>query len=156
MEFTVVSTTFEYGTRIPADHTCDGDDESPPIRWEGEPEETVSFALIMEDPDAPGGTFTHWIVYNLPADCHQLEQNIPIEKDLDNGAIQGRNDFGRIGYMGPCPPAAKEHHYWLRIFALRKELPPGSADNGKKFYEALMGLVLDRAEHMGTYSKKSG
>jgi Raf kinase inhibitor-like YbhB/YbcL family protein len=110
----------------------------------------------MEDPDASGGTHTHWIVYNLPSDCHQLEHNIPIKKILDNGAIHGRNAFRKVGYMGPCPPPAKEHHYWLSIFALRKELPPGSADNGKQFFEALMGLVLDRAVHMGTYVKKSG
>lgn len=82
----------------------------------------------MEDPDAPGGTFTNWIVYNHPADRYQLEQKIPIEKDLNNRTIQGKNDFGRIGYMGPCPPAANEHHYWLRIFTLRKELPPQSVN----------------------------
>ena len=96
MPFTITSTAFQYGARIPAVHTCDGDNVSPPLRWEGEPRGTVSFALIMEDRDAAGGTFTHWIVYNLPADCHELVKIIPIEKKLKNGAIQGKNDFGKL------------------------------------------------------------
>ena len=146
---------FENGSSFPAEHSCDGDDVSPLVRWDGEPKGTVTFALIMEDPDAPGGTFTHWIVYNLPDDCHELEKVIPIERHIDNGAIQGKNDFGKIGYRGPCPPEGEEHRYFFRLFALKKKLPPESIDNGTEFYQAINGLVLDKAEYMGKYYKKT-
>ena len=88
MALEITTPAFEKGKKIPDEYSCKGDDISPLIRWEGEPSETVSFALIMEDPDAPSGTFTHWIVYNLPKDCHELEKVIPIEKHLENGAVQ--------------------------------------------------------------------
>ena len=146
---------FENGSSFPAEHSCDGDDVSPLVRWDGEPKGTVTFALIMEDPDAPGGTFTHWIVYNLPDDCHELEKVIPIERHIDNGAIQGKNDFGKIGYRGPCPPEGEEHRYFFRLFALKKKLPPESIDSGSEFYQAVNGLVLDKAEYMGKYYKKT-
>jgi Raf kinase inhibitor-like YbhB/YbcL family protein len=155
MKFTISSKAFENGSKIPTECTCDGDDISPDLWWEGEPKETVSFALIMEDPDAPDGTFTHWIVYNLPADCHQLEKIIPIQKNLSNSAIQGKNDFGKIGYRGPCPPKGEEHRYYFRIFAMKKKLPPESIKNGSEFHQAMNGLVLDRAEYMGKYYRKT-
>lgn len=155
MTFTISSPAFEEGYSIPLAHACDGDDISPPIWWEGEPKGTVTFALIMEDPDAPGGTFTHWMVYNLPASCHALEKIIPIQKNLDNGAIQAKNDFGKIGYRGPCPPKGEEHRYFFRIFALKKKLPRESIHSGSDFYEAIKGLILEKAEYMGTYYRKT-
>jgi len=154
MALTIRTTAFEKGASIPVEHACDGDNTSPPLNWEGEPKGTVTFALIMEDPDSSGGTFAHWIVYNLPADCHGLEKTIPIEKKLDNGAIQGKNDFGKTGYGGPCPPKGEEHRYSFRIFALKKKLPPESANDAESFYEALKGLVLERAEYTGKYRRK--
>lgn len=153
MSFSLNTPAFEYGKRIPSVHACDGDDVSPQLRWEGEPKGTVSFAMIMEDSDADGGPFTHWIVYNLPSDCHELEKIIPIEKNLENGAIQGKNDFGKIGYRGPCPPGGNEHRYWFRIFALKKMLPLESANYGYQFHEAIEGSVLDSAVYMGTYKR---
>jgi Raf kinase inhibitor-like YbhB/YbcL family protein len=155
MAMNIYITSFEQGASIPVVHTCDGDDVSPLLRWDGEPKETVSFALIMEDPDAPDGTFTHWIVYNLPKDCHELEKTIPIKRHLDNKAIQGKNDFGKKGYRGPCPPRGTEHRYFFRIFALRKKLPPESINTGQEFYQSINGLVLDKAEYMGRYYKKT-
>ena len=155
MEFKISCIAFENGQSIPAEYTCDGDDISPRVWWEGEPGETVSFAMIMEDPDAPDGTFAHWIVYNLPADCHSLEKIIPIQKKLDNGAIQGKNDFGKIGYKGPCPPKGEEHRYYFRIFALKKKLPPESIHGRSDFYEVTHGLILDRAEYMGKYYRNT-
>ena len=109
MAFNITTTAFEEGAFFPVQHTCDGDNTSPPLRWDDVPKGAVSFALILEDPDAPGGVFTHWIVYNLPADCRELEKIIPIEKNLGNGAIQGKNDFGKYGYGGPCPPKGDVH-----------------------------------------------
>jgi Raf kinase inhibitor-like YbhB/YbcL family protein len=151
MGFEISSPAFENGAKFPVAHTCSGDDVSPILRWDGKPNGTVTFALIMEDPDAPGGTFTHWIVYNLPADCHELEKAIPIKKNLDNKAIQGKNDFGKIGYSGPCPPKGEEHRYFFRIYALKKKLPPETAKNGLSFHQAIKGLILDKAEYMGKF-----
>jgi Raf kinase inhibitor-like YbhB/YbcL family protein len=151
MAFNLSSTAFEYGEKIPAIHTCDGDDVSPLLRWDGEPKGTVSFALIMEDPDAPDGVFTHWIVYNLPADCHSLDKVMSVKKHLDNKAIQGKNDFGKTGYRGPCPPKGEDHRYFFRIFALKKKIPPESVNNGAAFHNAIRGIVLDTAEYMGKY-----
>ncbi len=155
MAFNITSRAFEYGRSIPVEHTCDGDNISPPLHWDEAPVSTVTFALIMEDPDAPGGTYTHWIIYNLPADCRELEKIIPIEKKLDNGAIQTKNDFGKTGYGGPCPPRGSEHRYFFRIFALRKKLPPESITDGQSFYEAINGLSLDKAEYMGKYKSQT-
>jgi Raf kinase inhibitor-like YbhB/YbcL family protein len=153
MDFNITSTAFEEGADIPVKHTCDGDNISPPLRWGEAPKDTASFALIMEDPDAPSGTFTHWIVYNLPPECNFLDKIVPIQKNLENGAIQGKNDFGKYGYKGPCPNDGKSHRYIFRIFALRKKLPPESANTGLDFYEALNGLAIDRAEYMGRYKR---
>ena len=143
---------FEHGKRIPDKHTCDGDDTSPEIRWDEVPDNTVSFALICEDPDAPGTTFTHWIVYNLPADQRQLDETIPVAKNLDNGGIHGKNDFGKYGYRGPCPPKGENHRYFFRLYALKRKLDPESARNRNDFYEAIKGHVLDEDGYMGTYS----
>jgi len=151
MALSISSTSFEYGVRIPVLHTCDGEDLSPRLQWEGEPKETVSFALIVEDPDASKGIFTHWIVYNLPADCHKLEKINPVQKNLDNGGIQAKNDFGKTGYRGPCPPKGKEHRYYFRIFALKRKLPPEAIRNAEQFYKVINGLILDQAEYMGKY-----
>jgi len=155
MEFNITTPAFENGKSIPGIYTCDGDDISPRLRWDGEPKGTVSFALIVEDPDAPGGTFCHWIVYNIPNDCHELEKIIPKGKHLDNGAFQGKNDFGKVGYNGPCPPPGTEHRYFFKIYALKKKLPPESINSGSEFYKSLNGFILDEAEYMGKYYRKT-
>jgi Raf kinase inhibitor-like YbhB/YbcL family protein len=155
MAFKIASKAFEYGYAIPDVHTCGGDNLSPPLWWEGEPRDTVTYALILEDVDAPDGAFTHWIIYNIPADVHELEKIIPIQKNLDSGAIQGKNDFGKIGYLGPCPPGGEEHTYFFRLYALRKKLAPESITYGVDFYRAIEGLVLDKAEYMGKYYKNT-
>jgi Raf kinase inhibitor-like YbhB/YbcL family protein len=150
MALNITTTAFEYGAKIPALHSCKGEDMAPPLQWDGEPKETVSFALILEDTDASEGTFTHWIVYNLPAGCHNLDKTAGVRKNLENGAFQGKNDFGKTGYRGPCPPKGEEHHYFFRLYALKKKLPPESIKNGTELHRAINGLVLDQAEYMGT------
>ncbi len=105
MEIIITSSAFEHDALIPPKYTCDGDDISPPLQWDVVPEGTKSIALISDDPDAPMGTWVHWVLFNLPADTTQLHENIPPEKTLLNGAKQGITDFGRIGYGGPCPPS---------------------------------------------------
>ncbi len=153
MAFNITSTAFEYGAKIPARHACTGDNTSPPLRWDEAPKGTTSLALILEDPDAPDGTFTHWIVYNLPPGSDGLEAIIPIQKKLQNGAIQGKNDFGKTGYGGPCPPNGEEHRYFFRLYALKKKLPPESANRPEDFHSAIKGLVLEEAEYMGKFKK---
>jgi Raf kinase inhibitor-like YbhB/YbcL family protein len=151
MTFNITTTAYERGAKIPVKYTCQGDNTSPPLRWEYPPKNTTSFALIMEDPDAPGGTFTHWIVYNLPPDCRELEIAAPMEKNLENGAIQGKNDFGKTGYGGPCPPKGELHRYIIRVFALNKKLPPESANKSDGFYSTIEDHILDEASYMGVY-----
>lgn len=153
MAFEITTTAFEYGARIPVIHTCDGDDISPPLRWEGEPKETVTFALIVEDPDAPGGTYTHWILYNIPSGVHYIDKTEAIGKSLDSGGSHARNDFGKYGYGGPCPPKGEEHRYFFRIYALRKKLQPESIKDGTGFHKAIKEFVIDKAEYMGKYSR---
>lgn len=152
MSFHIIIKAFEHGKKIPEKHTCNGDNVSPEIGWHEAPKNTVTFALICEDPDAPGGVFTHWIVYNLPSDCHELEEMIPIEKKLDNGAIHGKTSFGTYGYGGPCPPKGENHRYLFKVFALKKKLRPDSANTREDLYEAIDGFVIDQAVYMGIYS----
>ncbi len=151
MAFTITSRSFEYGTGIPAVFTCDGDNVSPALSWDGEPKDTVTYALILEDPDVTGGIYTHWILYNIPASVHGFEPIVPVAKKLDNGAIHGKNDPGKYGYSGPCPPHGEKHRYFFRIFALRKKLAPESAGNRENFYAAIKTNVLAEAEYMGTF-----
>ncbi|MHC4605092.1 MAG: YbhB/YbcL family Raf kinase inhibitor-like protein [Planctomycetota bacterium] len=105
MDIKITSSAFEEGGLIPPKYTCDGADISPPLQWDAVPEGTKSIALISDDPDAPMGTWVHWVLFNLPAETKELAENIPPDSTLANGAMQGTTDFGRIGYGGPCPPS---------------------------------------------------
>ena len=117
MSFVLETKAFPKGGEIPSKYTCTGEDVSPALSWNGAPQGTKSFALIMEDPDAPSGAFTHWVVYDLAADAHQLPENVSKTDDLSGGGHQGRNDFRRPGYGGPCPPPGKPHRYFFRLHA---------------------------------------
>lgn len=137
---------------IPQHYSCDGDNVSPPLQWENVPEGTESFAIIAEDPDAPGGTFIHWILYNLPPALRWLPEDVRRDGMLPNGARQGRNSFQKIGYDGPCPPGGV-HRYFFRLYALdtRLELPP--AANKEDLLDAMDGHILAEAEMMGKYTR---
>lgn len=155
MAFILTSSAFKDGATIPGKHTCDGVDVSPPLAWSGTPAGTRSVALIADDPDAPGGTWVHWVLYNLPAEVSELPENIAKVESLDlGGARQGRNDFRRPGYGGPCPPPGPAHRYFFKLYALdtRLELKAGAQ---KKDVEAAMeGHVLGSAQLMGTYARQ--
>lgn len=155
MAFSISSTAFELGKSIPEEYTCDGDDTSPFLHWSDTPKGTVTLAMIMEDPDAPNGTFIHWIIYNMPSNLTELEKTIAIKNNLDNGAIQARNSFGKIGYGGPCPPEGEEHRYYFKLFALDKKLAPNSINDADTFYSSIKGAVIEEAVYMGTYRKKN-
>lgn len=155
MSFSLTSPAFADGATIPAKHTCDGADVSPPLAWSGAPDGARAFALIVDDPDAPAGTWVHWVVYNLPATTTELPDTIAKVESLDlDGARQGRNDFRRPGWGGPCPPPGPAHRYSFRLYALDAllELRPGAQ---KKDVEAAMqGHALGVAELTGTYARR--
>lgn len=152
MALDVVSPAFASGGMIPRKHTCDGEDVSPEISWSGAPAETRSFALICDDPDAPAGTWVHWVVFNLPAGVSRLPEAMPAEPALPNGGRQGKNDFRRLGYGGPCPPSGT-HRYFFKVYALDRllDLDPGAT---KAQVEAAMkGHVLAEGSLMGRYRR---
>ncbi|HOK26531.1 MAG TPA: YbhB/YbcL family Raf kinase inhibitor-like protein [Bacteroidales bacterium] len=148
----IKSPAFKEGELIPSRHTCDGHDVSPPLEWSGAPAETRSFALISDDPDAPVGTWVHWVIFNIPANVNKLEENIPKKEVLSNGARQGRNDFGRIGYGGPCPPGGT-HRYYFKLYALDRELDLKAGSTKRDLLKAMEGHVLAEAHLMGRYRR---
>lgn len=125
------SDAFEDNGRIPSEFTCDGDDVSPPLSIDGVDAKAKSLALVVDDPDAPGGTFDHWLIWNVPADVDTIPEGVPAEESVESlgGAVQGRNGFGAIGYRGPCPPGGPEHKYRFKLYALDTtlDLKPGSS-----------------------------
>jgi Raf kinase inhibitor-like YbhB/YbcL family protein len=128
VSFQLSTNAFSPGESIPKTFTCDGLDVSPQLTWNDPPATTQSFALIMDDPDAPAGTWVHWVLYNLPTSARELAENIPNREQLSNGAYQGRNDFNKFGYGGPCPPPGKPHRYFFKLYALdtKLHLKPGA------------------------------
>jgi Raf kinase inhibitor-like YbhB/YbcL family protein len=153
MAFTLRSIAFETGTSIPRVHTCDGRDVSPALRWDSSPPGTQSFALVCEDPDAPAGTWTHWVIYGIPEKLRQLPEGVPPEGTLPDGTAQGKNDFGRLGYGGPCPPRGRPHRYFFRLYALDERPPLAPGLSRKGLLEALKGHVLAQAELYGLYGR---
>jgi len=149
----VMSSAFEEGGMIPRQYTCDGEDVSPPLSWESGPEGTKSFALIADDPDAPRGTFVHWVLYDLPANVRELPEDMPRDKILSNGARQGINDGGDFGYMGPCPPSGT-HRYFFKVYALNTHvnLPPGKRK--ADLLEIMEGHILAQGQIMGRYKRR--
>jgi hypothetical protein len=149
----LTSSAFRQGERIPARYTCEGEDVSPEISWENPPANTAAFALILHDPDAPRANgFTHWLLYNIPAGVAQIPENVPEGPRVSGLGMQGRNDAGKIGYTGPCPPSGS-HRYFMRLFALQKELDLAPAATAQEVLSALHENVIEQAELMGTYEK---
>ena len=152
MALTLSSPAFGQGQSIPAEHSCKGRNISPALAWTGAPANTASYALIVEDPDAPAGTFVHWVLYNVPAVSRGLSQGLSHDPSFSDGAAQGRNSGNRQYYDGPCPPSGT-HRYFFRLYALdvRLELAPGAtADQLRK---AMQGHILAQGELMGTFAK---
>lgn len=149
------SSAFFIGSTIPFKYTCDGEDLSPPLHWDEPPPETNSFALIVEDPDAPTLDFTHWVIYNLPGDCRELPEGIAHQPTLANGGIQGKNDFDRLGFSGPCPPSDGTHRYFFKLFALARSLNLEPGATKAEVLAAMKGHVLESAELMGRYARQN-
>jgi Raf kinase inhibitor-like YbhB/YbcL family protein len=153
MSFQLSSSAFREGQVIPTIYTADGDDHSPPLAWSGQPSETASLALICEDPDAPRGTWVHWVLYNLPSDLRELPAHISSEGTLASGARQGKNDFGKLGYGGPSPPRGKPHRYFFRIYALDVILENPVGVSKERLLATMQGHVLAEAHLMGKYQR---
>ncbi|PHJ62045.1 phosphatidylethanolamine-binding protein [Nostoc linckia z18] len=148
------SSAFKSNELIPAKYTCDGKDISPPLLWDEIPIGTQTIALIVDDPDAPGRIFVHWLVYNIPNTTHQLTEHTPTVKTLPNGAVQGKNDFGKFGYGGPCPPSGI-HRYFFKLYALDKSLDLAIGATKNQILAAMEGHILASAELIGRYKRQS-
>lgn len=151
----LVSPAFEAGGRIPDRYTCEGENLSPPLDVVDVPTEAATLALIVDDADSPRGSFVHWLIWNLPGSIDRIPEGVPKEGEVMGfGATeQGRNDFGEIGWAGPCPPPGSEHTYTFRIYALRDTLTLGSGIDRKRLEEAMQGMIVDQAELTGTFGR---
>ncbi|OPY14694.1 MAG: putative kinase inhibitor protein [Syntrophus sp. PtaB.Bin001] len=149
----ITSRAFNDGEMIPMKYTCDGDDVSPPLEWDNVPENTKSLALISDDPDAPGGTWVHWVVYDIPASMKTLTENIRPERELSSGIRQGNNDWSKIGYGGPCPPSGT-HRYYFKLYALNAVLSLKPGATKEQLLRAMKGHILEEAQLMGKYQRR--
>jgi hypothetical protein len=152
MAITLSSSSLQNGT-IPRDFTCDGADQSPALAWTAPPPATKSLVLTETDPDAPGGTFTHWVLYNLPPNTNALATNVPKQEQLPDGSRQGRNDFDKIGYGGSCPPHGTTHRYFFDLFALDTNLNIAAGATRAQIEDAMNTHVLARGKLMARYGR---
>ena len=153
MTFSIESTAFGEGGMIPAKYTCDGADVSPPLAWNEPPAGTQSLALIADDPDAPMGTWVHWVVYCIPPERRSFPENLPRGGELEGGILQGTTDFGRTGYGGPCPPSGT-HRYYFKLYALDTAVHLFFGATKNDLLGAMQNHVLAEAHLMGRYVRK--
>ncbi len=154
MALTVSSPQWKRGETIPTKYTADGADVSPPLHFEGIPAGTKAFALVCDDPDAPVGTWVHWVIYDIPGVAKGLPEGIATSASLPDGSRQGKNSWNKVGYGGPSPPPGNAHRYFFRLYALRDLLnvPPGLG--AKEVEAAARGKSIEMAESMGTYGRR--
>lgn len=153
MAFTLKSAAFQEGGTIPSRYTCDGKNVSPDLAWSGAPKGTESFVLICDDPDAPVGTWVHWVIFNIPAGTNGLPLGVPTTRELADGSRQGINDFHRIGYGGPCPPKGPAHRYFFKIYALDTKLDLAPGATKQQLLNAMKGHVLGETKLTGMYRR---
>lgn len=153
MPLQLTSKAFHDGQAIPEKYTCSGQDVSPDLAWSGAPEETKSLALIVDDPDAPGGVWVHWVLYDLPGETRDLPEGMPKDRELRNGARQGKNDFGKIGYNGPCPPSGPAHRYFFKLYALREKTGLSAGATKADLERAMKGKIAGQATLTGKFRR---
>jgi Raf kinase inhibitor-like YbhB/YbcL family protein len=153
MSFSISSASFQNGKDIPKKFTCDGGDVSPALSWTDPPAGSKSFALIADDPDAPKGTWTHWVLYDLPATTTNLPEGVPKIGELPSGGRQGDTDFHKIGYGGPCPPPGKPHRYFFKLYALDTKLNLKVGASKQEVEQSMQDHILGKAELMGKYGR---
>lgn len=150
----LTSSAFTEGADIPTKYTCDGEDVSPQLAWTGTPQGTRSIALVVDDPDAPGGTWVHWVLYGVTSDIQELSENIPDSELAAFGVTKGKNDFGDLGYGGPCPPLGTPHRYYFKLYALDTELSLESGVEKEDLLSAIDGHILASGQLMGKYQRR--
>lgn len=152
-QFILKSPSFTERSIIPKKFTCDGENVSPELTWENLPMGTVTLVLICEDPDAPGGIWTHWILYNIPPRLYSIPENMNDQEELiiQEKILVGRNDFKKLGYGGPCPPPGKPHRYFFRLFALNEKLDLKAGLNRDQLLAAIKENILKEAQLVGLY-----
>ncbi len=153
MQFKITSQAFEDGGIIPKKYTCDAEDISPPLKWESVPEGTESLAIVCDDPDAPMGTWVHWVLFNITPDTKELPEKVSTTETIDNGAKQGTNDFGNIGYGGPCPPGGT-HRYFFKLYALDTMLNIEAGIKKADLLKAIEGHLIFETQLMGKYKRQ--
>jgi Raf kinase inhibitor-like YbhB/YbcL family protein len=153
MTFALHSPDFANGATIPRAFSCEGEDRSPTLEWSDAPPDTKAFALIADDPDAPVGTWVHWVIYNIPGTARALAGGVEKKEQLADGSRQGRNDFRKTGYNGPCPPPGKSHRYFFKLYALSTELTLAPGASKSDVERAVEGYILARTEWMGRYQR---
>ena len=153
MALTVKSSAFNDGDMMDVKYTCKGEDVSPQLSWDGVPNGTKSFALICDDPDAPIMTWVHWVIYDIPANVTELSEGIAKEEVLSSGTKQGKNDFRKIGYGGPCPPPGGPHRYFFKLYALDAELNLEPGLSKKALLKAMEGHILEEAQVLGKFKR---
>jgi Raf kinase inhibitor-like YbhB/YbcL family protein len=152
-QLSVTSPAFRDGERIPVRYTADGDNMSPPLQWSGSPAGVSEYAVICEDPDAPGGTFTHWVIYGIPGSYDRLDAGVRQEVELDNGAMQGPNSDDTTGYTGPSPPPGKPHRYQFKVYALSAKLDLPAGITKDELQKAMSGYVVAQGTITGLYGR---
>ena len=152
MAITITSSAFAEGAMIPKKFTCDAEDISPDLKWSGVPQGAKRLALICDDPDAPVGTWVHWVLFNIPADVTALPAGLPADATLKNGARHGKNDFRKLGYGGPCPPGGT-HRYYFKLYALDTVLTLESGSTKAQLLAAMKGHILAEGQLMGRYKR---
>jgi Raf kinase inhibitor-like YbhB/YbcL family protein len=148
----LISLAFKEGEAIPRQFTCDGINVSPPLEWSGVPKTAKTIAIIADDPDAPNGTWVHWVLYNLPADNIGMVENLPSVENMTAGGFQGKTDFGKVGYGGPCPPSGT-HRYFFKAYAVDSELPLKAGATKDELLKAMENHIVAQAQLMGTYRR---
>lgn len=148
----LMSSAFKDGEAIPRGYTCDGANVSPPLEWANAPKSVKTFALVVDDPDAPAGTWVHWVLYNLPGDTIGMTESTPLNPTLADGAMQGTNDFKKIGYGGPCPPSGT-HRYFFKLYALDANLSLNPGATKADLEKSMEGHILSQAQLIGTYRR---
>lgn len=149
----ITSAAFQEGGMIPKQYTCDGKNISPPLAWDAVPNSVKTLALVCEDPDAPAKTWTHWVLFNLPAGAKELPENVPPQEKLASGGRQGTNDFGKIGYGGPCPPPGSPHRYYFKLYALDTDIALNAGATKEQLLKAIEGHVVAEGQLLGKYQR---
>lgn len=155
VDWKLTSSAFEDGESIPARYTCSGQDLSPTLEWTDPPEGTQELAMVVDDPDAPRGTFVHWVIYGLDPDISALPEGMPAGEELDSPVVcrQGRNDFDAMGYRGPCPPGGEEHRYFFKLYALEETINLRPGVTKAELMDEIEGKTIAKAELVGRYSR---